>query len=425
MNSISLNKNKWGLTYYLALLVVLFILMRPGFVPPTMIRIALFFLVFLPAVFSPRILPAVSLLFCGATLTSFTHVLYMNETILLGIVLVGYLMYKGKSRFLLKVLVVISYFLLCALLNFDVKPLFKWLLVAALLSDMIKDNEDLRLLFHAFLLLSLFLGLLFLVHQSEFVSQYGKAEDDLERIGWINNNVFGGAIAAGGVLAMGYLTNVLGFVRNRTTSVLSITTAVVVFAVLALNASRGAFLAFVLCSVVMVMITKTKLYYKLFVLIVAGVVVLILYTNDSFALLQARMGDDTLGTAGGRTNYWEAKLTLFLNNSNILELLFGIGQTKCVKLATSTSTHNDLVTAFIAYGFIGLMLFVYFVYFYPIRIACREKRKTVMTLLVYLIIENLVLEPIFRGYIIEIMFYFFVLRYAMIRDEETDQMIVN
>lgn len=413
------------IAYYLLLLSVLFVMTRPGYLPPVLIRYALFFAVFIPAVAYPRILPAVTLLFCGVTINSFARVLYMDEFIILGIVLMGYLLCKKKGSFLFNFLAVLFYFFICSLAHADVSPAFIWFIIAAMLMDMVVDAEDLRVLFHAYLLLSLFLGILFLTHRQEFAVQYGAKADELELYGWINNNVFGGAIAAGGVLAMAYLTNVLNFVRNRTTGVLSIATAVIVFVVLGLNASRGAFLAFVLSAVIMVMTTKAKLYYKMFIIIAAGAIVYYFYTNDTFALLQARMGDDTLESAGGRTNFWEAKLTLFLNDSNILKLLFGIGQTECVKLATSTSTHNDLVTAFIAYGFIGLVLFVYFVYFYPIRIACREKRKAMMALLVYLIIENLVLEPIFRGYIIEIMFYFFVLKYAMIRDEETNQMIAN
>ena len=38
----------------------------------------------------------------------------------------------------------------------------------------------------------------------------------------------------------------------------------------------------------------------------------------------------------------------------------------------------------------------------------------VLTMLLYLLIECSVLEPIFRGYFVEIMFFVFVMKYALI-----------
>lgn len=423
MESIPLKINKRGIAYYLVLLVVVFFLMRPFVVPPMMIRMALFGLIFIPTIFVPRLLPAVLLLFYGVDMASFTHVLPESNTYLCAVVLFCYVVYKEKSRFVLKALIAVFYFFFCAMIHHSVGDVFLWLLVAILLSDMIKEKEDLNLLFHSFLIVSLFLGLLFLVHQQEFAVQYGKMEEGLERSGWINNNVFGGAIAAGGVLAMAYLTGTLNFSKTRITTVLSAIVAVIVFVVLVLNASRGAFFAFLLCAATMLLLTKSKLHIKLLLLLAVGVVFYIMYTNDAFALLQARLESDNTATAGNRTLIWGIKLTAFFDSSNLLALMFGIGQTACMNLGVYYSTHNDFVTAIIAYGFVGLSLFLFFIFVFPVYKAGKNERFNVMVLLLYLLIECLVLEPIFRGYIWEIMFYFFVLEYVLIKDTEPTQLL--
>ena len=422
MGSIPLRIRKLGVVYYLALLVVVFFLMRPFVVPPMMIRLALFGLIFIPTIFVPRILPAVLLLFYGVDVASFIHVLPESSSYLSAVVLICYVAYKGKSKFVLKALLAVFYFFFCAVIHDSVGDVFLWLFVTILLSDMIREREDLSLLFHSFLLVSLFLGLLFWVHQEEFAVQYGNMEEGLERSGWINNNVFGGAIAAGGVLAMAYLTGTLKFSKKRITTVLSTIVAVIVFVVLVLNASRGAFFAFVLCAAIMLLLSRSKLYIKLLLLLAVGAVIFIMYTNDTFALLQVRMESDNTATAGSRTIIWKIKLAEFFASSNPLVILFGIGQTACMKLGGFISTHNDFVTSIIAYGFVGLFLFLFFIFFFPVNKAGKKERLNVMILLLYLLVECLVLEPFFRGYIWEIMFYFFILKYVTIKDTEPAQL---
>ena len=114
MESIPLRIRKLGLVYYLALLVVVFFLMRPFVVPPMMIRLVLFGLIFIPTIFVPRILPAVLLLFYGVDKASFTHVLPESNIYLCAVVLICYVVYKGKSRFVLKALLAVFYFFFCA-----------------------------------------------------------------------------------------------------------------------------------------------------------------------------------------------------------------------------------------------------------------------------------------------------------------------
>ena len=416
MFSFSSNKSNWCIAYYLMLLVAMFFLMQPFTTPPMMTRLIFFGFVFLPTIMMPRILPAVLLLFYGIDKSSFTHVLPETDMYIFIMVLVCYVLYKEKSLFLLRALGGVLYFFICALIHYYVSDFFSWILVAILLSDMIKNKDDLNLLFHAYLAISLFLGLLFLVHQQVFAIQYGRAVDDLERSGWINNNVFGGAIAAGGVFAIAYLTGVFRFAKNRITTLLSITTIIIVFIVLTLNASRGAFIGFLLAATLFFITSNSKLYVKLLIIIVAGIVCYLMYTKDTFALLQIRMESDNTATMGGRSLIWKSKLQAFFSIPDFWKLLFGIGQLECVKIGVYYSTHNDFVTSIIAYGFIGFIIFLY-ILIYPIKKSGKKKWHSIF-LLLYLFVECFVLEPIFRGYLIEIVFYFFVLKYALINDTE-------
>ena len=98
---------------------------------------------------------------------------------------------------------------------------------------------------------------------------------------------------------------------------------------------------------------------------------------------------------------------------NIFDLLFGIGETASANIGRYVSTHNDLVTAMIAYGIIGLLMFLYFIFIYPI-VKAKNNKLFVFILLIYMIIECCVLEPFFRGYIVFIMFYFFIIKFALL-----------
>lgn len=391
--------------------------MRPNYIIPMSIRIALLGLVFVPVIKNPQILPAVVLLFMGVDTVSFTQVFPAdNIYILLGVSAVYFWGFKRFSKSFMYWMLVYAYYFLCALLSFDVEKNFLWLFIAIMLGDMIREEKDLRLLFYSFLLVSIFLSLLFLINRQEFVVQYGHKEDSLERAGWINANVYGGAIAAGGVLALSYLTGILKICRSKATTIISIITAIISFLVLVLNASRGAFVAFALSAAIMVILNKSKWYVKVVAFIVIGSLMYVFYMYDVFALLTARIEEENSMTAGNRSIIWADKLSLFFSISN-LSLLFGIGETNCLNLGPQISTHNDFVTALIAYGCIGFIIFVSFFCIYPVLKVKKQNRWTIIVLLMYFIIECFVLEPVFRGYIIEIMYFFFVLKYVLINNK--------
>ncbi len=266
----------------------------------------------------------------------------------------------------------------------------------------------------SFLFISLFLSLLFLVNREVFLTSFGKSEFGFERSTWINPNVFGGMIACGGIVSMGYITKMFFIKIEKYIIIFSIITVLFAIPTLILNASRGAFFAFCSASALFIIFSKTKVFYKIcFIILIASFAGFLFY-NGTFDLLIYRLnGEDSTMTFGGRRTLWFDKLKLF-SEFSVLELLFGIGWSNCNELSNEMSTHNDFVTALIGFGIIGFILFLIMLLI-PIARAPRDKKISVIVLTLFLMLECSVLEPIFRGYLVFLIFYFFILKYATIK----------
>lgn len=420
---IRIDREFWSrviIVYYLLVGIFMFMLMRPGADVSGTLRIVIFGLVLLPAVFRTEFFPFALLCFQGISDNSFTPVLPTNFVYYLAIALAFYACYKEKSMFFVFAIIFYIYYLLCCLFHYDFQEYLSWVLVAIIICDYVKDESDIEKLFYAFLILSIFLCMLYLFHRSEFLMAYGKSVAQLERSFWINPNTFGATIAAGAVLAVAYLTNILKINKSIPLITLSAIVASLSIVVLALNASRGAFLAFTIPSMIMILLSKMKTVYKvLFVGVVVFVVYWLYVSTDVFELLMNRMEDETTGSAGNRTVIWKEKLEAFWWDQNVFHHIFGIGWTACTELRNKLSTHNDFLTAFIGYGLIGLMLFITIIVF-PIIRAKKETRLSVSIIMLYLLVECSMLEPFFRGKFVVIMFYFFMLKYVMIYDNEEE-----
>lgn len=420
------DKSRRYILYYVAVAAIMFYFMRPDTSISMTVRLAMLGLIIAPVIVHINLLPVVLLLFVGIDAASFVHVLPETDWYYVVIVLAFYILYRNKSSLLLKELLVFAYFFFSAAFFGDIRECFDWMFVAMVLCDMIKEKRDLRMLFHGYLLMTMFLGVLFLVYHNDFtqqetiVSQMGNTEEVVERSGWTNYNVFGLYIASGGVLAVSFLTGALKFPNSKFSLAASIITAVLAVVVLAMNASRGASISFIAPALFLFLVSNTKLRIKLLFLVVAGGVVYWLFTQNLFEALLTRMESESFDTAGGRSEIWQAKLYQFLYFFTPNQRLLGIGQSKCLSLGVYYSTHNDYLTALIAYGIIGFGLFTYFVIVHPIVKAGKKKLLTVVGLLLYLVIEGFVAEPFFRGYFVAIMFYFFVLKYAMLNDDSEE-----
>lgn len=417
MKFISLIKNRWFVAYYMLILMVIFIiLLNPNAQIPLIQRTLFSGLILIPVFFELKILPAVLLLFLGINSQSFATIFLPYNLYIPIVTLFYYILYNNKSSNVVKEIIILVIFFSIALLHIDINNCFVWIFLTILLSDMVNNKDDLKLLFCAFIILSFFLSLLYLILWKDLAVQYYST--DIEYANWTNHNVFGAVIAAGSSLASAYTIGILKFEKTLSFTILSVATMIISFFALTLNGSRGAFLAFTLSTIYMVTISQTKLFFKLIIILLGTAVVVWIFKNNFFDLLIYRMEIDETKT-GGRSIIWGTKLNLFMMSENPLQFILGIGQTACNNLGWHISTHNDFMTALIAYGFIGFCIFIYCVFIYPIKMAGNNK-LVVSAMLMYLFIECCVLEPIFRGYFVEIMFYFFVMKYAIIIDKETN-----
>ncbi|MBO5810592.1 MAG: O-antigen ligase family protein [Bacteroidales bacterium] len=383
------------------------------------IRLGLLGFLFIPVIFRLDLLPFVFLSYYGISSASFTPVLPTMPSYYIIIITVLYLIYNKKSYFLAKAIGFFLYFFVCSLFHFDLNEGLSWGLIVILISDMVKTKKDIQMLFYSYLIISIFISLLFLIHKESFITDYRiSSTENIERSGWINPNAFGAFITIGAILSVAHLTKMLKFEESKILNIICTLTIIITFIVLSLNASRGALLAFVIPSVLMLLFSNVSLKIKILFILVATGTFIVLLNNGVFELLIIRMEEESAETGGGRTTIWIDKLVPFINDSNIFELITGIGETATNKLGYTReiSTHNDLVTAFIAYGFIGLILFIYLFIIYPIIKSPRKIRLSIAIIVLYLIIEYCVLEPVFRGYIIVTMFYIFILKYVYIEN---------
>lgn len=426
MKSISLSLKKRLFAYYLLLLGLCFFIMRPNVFISMPIRVVLLVLCLIPVLFNKRILPFVIVCFYGISSSSFVQAFPTSSYIYLFIVSIFYVYYSHKTQFVVKAVMVIAYFFMVSLFHLSIEDFLYWLLIVVMISDMVVDIEDLQFLFYAILIVSAFLSIQFLFYADEFLVQYGRAADDMTRSAWTNPNQLSAVIGTGAVLCFAYLSNSIDIgIKNLFLDIVSILVLVLSFVVITLNGSRGAFLAVAITAVSLLSLSKTKLWVKIVFIIVIFLVVIWMLRNNVFELMMARMNEDSLETGGGRLSIWRRKFNLFFMEDNPLYFLFGIGRSACNELGGMISTHNDFVTSFIGYGIVGLIIFVYSVVLYPIKKSCKEKKKTIVCLLLFVIIECSVVEPFFRGLVCIMMYYIFILKYALIKIDNINEKRIN
>lgn len=408
-----LTRNTLFILYYLVLCGIIFLLLRPEVAIPVPVRTALLFLALLPALIKPGFLPFCITCFVTVSDNAFSPILPNQSFYYLIIVFLFYLIYKRKSRFPLHAFCLYYLFLLLCLLHGEIPEFLAWWLIAIFLGDFLKERTDIANIILAFILASLILSALFLLYKDHFLIDYVRVGMRTERTAWTSVNCFGAVIAAGSVLAVTYLSGILNVDKSKKLTLLSIATLTLSIPTIGLNASRGALLAFIIPSALALLFSNIKVYAKILLILLAAILSYqLVFNNESFELLASRMHDDTFATGGSRTKIWNAKLSAF-SQFDSSSRLFGIGFSSCTDLAGHISTHNDFLTAFIAYGILGLLLFTFLIAF-PLFKAPPKARKALLILSSYMLVECLVLEPFFRGYLFFLMFYIFSLRYAII-----------
>lgn len=416
-----INKDTIYALYYAIILLLTFWLSKP-YAEYGLERYVYMLAVVAPLFFNKSYIALALPLFWGISQSSFTVLLPTNNVYILLVAVALCITELRITRQLMISLVSILY-LLCIEL-FGIVPYFECAICGAsamFISLSVVSKQDIKKLGSAFGMMSLVLSILFLIYFEEFSDTYASVGfEQVERASWINANVFGGVIGIGMVSSIFLLTLSKEFIINNWHKLICIVTVLVSLVVLIMNASRGALIASVVSSLLLLTFSKLKKSYLLLIFLLLTIFVVVLYNAGYFELLELRtIGDDnTTDTAGGRTEIWEAKLNAFTNLS-IFQQCFGIGYDECVNLGIYFDTHNDFVTALCAYGYIGFCLFIALLV-YPLVIARKNKRLVVLSLLLFLILECFVLSPILRGYFIFFLFYVMILKFAVMSESFTN-----
>lgn len=408
-------KDLFSCVFYAVIILLQFLFSYTGVVLPLYLRLAALILLLLSLVNNTKWLPFVLNLFWETSLLSPrpflpTETFYiLLFTLVIGAVSIDHIKRKTIEPILL---ITVFYFLVVALIKIEptlkyTTPLFLSIPIALMVSAFVNDEDDILRLLLSLMLMSLFLSSLFLLKGDQFAEAY--KQYGVDRSSWTNANMFGGCVAVGFVCAVGYILKSFKFNRNRILNVVAVATIFLSVPALILNASRGSLLAAMATSLLLLLVSNVKIPYKVIVVLVTIGFAVYLYNSGIFELLEARMGEEDLETGGNRLTIWAAKFDAFREYGTFSKL-FGVGQPHLRYLGVFYSTHNDFITAFIGYGLIGFLLFMYFL-LTPFILAKKFKLE-VLFLTCLLFIEGMVLEPVFRGLLPFYMYYILLYKYS-------------
>lgn len=417
MNIPVLKKNIVIVIYVIVLSAIAFISV-PEAEYSIIIRLLLFGASVLPVLFSTRYIIFSFTCFYSINSTSFCRLLpsdaYYYYILIILVLLINKCSNESKIRVMNCYLSILPFYFI-SLLYGDVQNFQLWWAVCLLFIPLLESEINLKLLALSFPVISLTLSILFLLNQEYFLFNY---TDDLDRSGWINPNEFGGILGIGVVVGIALLLKQIKLNISFKESILLIVSIVITFIVIVMNASRGAFIASSLGSLLLVLVSNVKIRYKIIIITLLTTFIAILWQYDYFELLLYRMNADTADTAGNRSLIWAEKLNCFLIEGNPMQWLIGVGGRAGAEIIGHTygiqnmSTHNDFVTAIIGFG-IPCFFWLLYILTFPIFNTPKGHNRLVIGLfIVFIAFESFVLEPLFRGYVPYIMFYIFLFSYS-------------
>lgn len=414
--------------YYALLLLVLASRQTATAAPPMVLRLAFMAAALLPAVLNKEVCyPAILTMFYTISLDGFAYSYFPSTLSLYVIITLAITIFYTRR---IKTGTVPIFILLFALYTFVIDLLFSVagqgasffqrtfycfvLLVGFSIISSQNTNSALSQLPLCFAVVSFVLSIAFLTHREQFILQ---EIGDMERTGWADPNYFGVALGMGTVVGMIKMFN--GEWKSLSIVEKAVYIAAVVSSVpaLALNASRGAMLSVIVGFLALLFFSKAKFGLKIMLTLIAAVAVVYLYSNQYFELLEYRIMNDE-GTGSGRTEIWTEKLSAFANG-NPLKMIFGYGHVGGANIGgRHIGFHNDYIGFLVDYGFIGLGMLLYMLY-YPIGIMPKGsyEKPSVIVIIVYLAMSFVTLEPLLTG----IMGYFAFYMYALLLAKNSKQ----
>lgn len=413
-----LSSSKLPVLYYGIMIILTIIMMRPDVEYSMVVRLFYLAMIFAPLLRIKHYTPFAVTAFYTISYCSFVGLLPFSIIYPFACLLCIWLYSKQREHIPPIVIICVFYFFFISALSVDFEEtaiLWIGILMILMLSTYIQTKEDLTLFALAFVTVSFVLSVVFLLNLEAFLQSYAHNALGMERSGWMNANDLGGTIGCGTVITTGLILN--GEKKPLWMKIYLFATFVISFMFLALNASRGALAAVLIGCIIMLFLNKRiSVIYKVLSVVFILIFVYYLFINHYLDLLMVRMleeGDENSG--GGRYDIWGQKIISFQRNDFITQMK-GIGQLDCISIGKKIRSHNDFVTALIAYGYIGLILFVYTLLRPLFHNFSIKKTLALLPYMSFLLIECIVLEPIMRGYFIFIAYFLYIYKFSSLYD---------
>lgn len=412
--------DRYYLVYYLFMFGVLFFVTMPNAHYASVIRYAYYGAIILPLIFNARFVPFVITSFYGTSINACYSFLPESFSVcLLTVLLLFFLCLKDlqlKYGGLIAMLLFFSYTVLLCFLFGDSEQKFILVgLVAILLFAFIKNEKDIQLLAFAFCLVSLALAVMYFINFRYYMVFTG-LQDEFATGSWQNINNLAGSIACGLPLSLAFLINVLKCEKSWFCKSFFIVNSLLILFTLIVISSRGALFSATFASIVLILFSKTPRRYKILLLVLfVSLAIYVFFQGYMDYLIYKLSAKENTESLGGRTRVWNEKMSDF-NGRDAITMLFGMGRTGCSRLGLSYSfsTHNDFLTAFLGFGFFGVVLFL-ITLITPLSMVRKSDLILVFVLTMFLAFECFVLEPIFRGYFLFWVFYILIVRLAFVK----------
>ena len=381
---------------------------------PMVFRLVFLALTYLPLIKWQELFPAVFVATLTIAFNAFTSPLLPTSMFYYIIILFGFAILSGTRKVVLPSMVFIVAFTLMLLVDLvtqdglafaTTRVLMCLLAFVIVWGDGDRCNEHMP---YAFMMIAIVLSYWTIFRPEARIEAMHTIEGFEETSGWTDPNYLGSMISLGSIVAVNELMNRR---RNFLKAIISTTTIILSIFALAYLASRGAIVALVAGLLVLVLFSKRlKKSRKVLFVALAAAFLVFMFQSGYFDLVIARFQDDSLATGTTRTIIWQQKLGAFFNEGDFWRWMFGYGQVGGFELGhfgRARAFHNDFVAALVEYGFVGLILFLYTLY-YAIKKAPKSTHLSVWALLVSYVAVCMTLEPTFSDMPSSIIFTFFL-----------------
>lgn len=383
---INFKQHKWIYLYYLVLHFICLSWTNTAMVaPPIVMRLGITMAVFLPLIKCFWLSPAVIILFVGLRLNSVAPFGYIPQTWLIYelciiiIAIVHSLLYKKKYLFKFSNIQIslLVFIFIIDLINFKIfSPIFLFLITLYILYNAIQDKVSLNITMLSSVILTITLSIYYFVFAKDFMEAYYGS--DAERAVWVDPNYFGILLGCGIIISGAYIFSAIKAKIGNFYKLIFVISIILGYITIVLQASRGAVLAITGSLLIQILLSKTKLIYKILILLISVIGIIYLFNSGYFTLLV----DRTLGdkTGSGRTEIWAMKFKDWIENPiNLLGCGYQSAFYEFQPL--NFDCHNEFLSIVINYGVIGIIITLIAI----ISLAIRKKEKSFIWSFLYFI----------------------------------------